>query len=60
MMQMSDTHPERRRVRHVFKAWRAEGEVQLTVASDPWRGAWYLDSNWSKAALQSTRRVPQT
>ena len=27
MMQMSDTHPERRRVRQVFKAWRGEGEV---------------------------------
>ena len=34
MMQMSDTHPERRRVRHVFKAWRAEGEVQLTPESN--------------------------
>jgi hypothetical protein len=27
MMQMSDTHPERRRVRQVFSAWRGEGEV---------------------------------
>jgi len=30
MMQMSDTHPERRRVRHAFRGWRGEGAVQLT------------------------------
>mgnify|MGYP006095626801 FL=1 len=30
MMQMADTHPERRRVRQTFKDWRGEREVQLT------------------------------
>ena len=30
MLQMSDTHPERRRVRNTFRGWHGEGEVQLT------------------------------
>ena len=35
MMQMSDTHSERRRVRHTFKAWRGEREVAFHTHPSP-------------------------